>query len=78
MKKTNNKKQTNKQKKNSIYLVSSKSLLYEFVFGSNINKGLTFYHLYNQYLKPFLPKETLLATTVLLLSILFIEIKLLR
>ena len=47
-------------------------------FGTNIHKGLILaFLLLMKYLKPFLPKETLLDTTLLLISTFFIEIGLL-
>ena len=55
-----------------MYLVSLKSFLYAFIFGRNMHKGLNFLASLEpvKYLKPFLPKEALLYTTVFLLSIL--------
>ena len=49
---------------------SSMSLLYAFIFGSNVNKGaacLPSMYLI-EYLKRFLQKETLLDSTILLIS----------
>ena len=61
-----------------MYSVSLKSLPYMLFFGTNIHKGLILASLLlMKYLKPFLPKETLLDTTLLLISTFFIEIGLL-
>ena len=55
------------------YLVSSKFLLYAFIFRRNMHKGLIFVAFLQptSFLKFFLPKETLLETTILFLSVLF-------
>ena len=59
-----------------IFLVS---LLYVFIIGRNVYKGLAFLVslLPIKYLKLFLPKETLSDTPIFLISISFIEIGLL-
>ena len=61
------------------YLVSSKSLLYKHIFGKNMQKSRTFLaSLWPiKYLKLVLPKDTLLDTTISLISIFFAKIKLL-
>ena len=65
--------------KRDVHLVLSKSLLYELIFGRDIHKGLIFLVSLQSIknLKSFLGKETLLDTTILLISIFSIEIELL-
>ena len=62
--------------KKDIYLVSSKSLLYALIFGSITHKDLAFlpssYPI--KYLKSFLPKGTLLDTTILSMFTSYIKI----
>ena len=60
-----------------IYLILSKSLLYVLIIGRNIYKGLIFFSIFvtNKVFNTFfLPKETLLDTTIFLISIFFIEV----
>ena len=58
-----------------MYLISSKSFQDGLIFGRNMHKG-QFFSLFvvNEIFKLFLPKETLLDTTILLTSIFSIEI----
>ena len=63
--------------KKDIHLVSLKSLLYALISGRNIHKGL-FFSIFvgNEIFKTFLLKKTiilLLDTTIILISIFFIE-----
>ena len=62
--------------KKDMYLVSSKPIPYPLIFGRNIHKGLIFLASLCaiKYLNPFLPKETLLDSVILLISIFFTEI----
>ena len=62
-----------------MHLVLSKFFIYVLIFGRNMHKGLFFLASLKstKYLKSFLPKETLLDSTILLLSILSVEVRLL-
>ena len=61
--------------KKDVYLVLLKSHLYALIYGRNMHKGLLFFTSFwpIKYLKSFPPKDTLLDTTVLLISILYIK-----
>ena len=65
--------------KKDIHLVPSKSFLYTLIFGWNMHHKVYFFSIIigNKIFKIFLTKGALLDTTILLISMLFIKIRLL-